>query len=129
MYNIEDLLLKISELESKVKELENFKAQAPTPIVNPDGTLFFKRHGKEITYNRTSYYINGKAHREDGPAIEYQSGYTEWVLDGLYHRLDGPAIKDGDFQQWWIKSEFIGCSTEGYTQEKFDQYIKLLAFK
>ena len=30
----------------------------------------------------TTEKSNGKRHREDGPAIEYPSGYKAWYLDG-----------------------------------------------
>ena len=29
------------------------------------------------------WYINGKRHREDGPAIEYAYGYKAWYLNGV----------------------------------------------
>ena len=35
--------------------------------------------------------LNGKLHREDGPAIEWASGATEWWKHGKLHREDGPA--------------------------------------
>ena len=28
------------------------------------------------------WYLNGKLHREDGPAIEYADGGKEWYLNG-----------------------------------------------
>ena len=28
------------------------------------------------------WYLNGKCHREDGPACELASGYKEWYLNG-----------------------------------------------
>ena len=28
------------------------------------------------------WYLNGKIHREDGPAIEWASGYKGWWLNG-----------------------------------------------
>ena len=44
-----------------------------------------------ITYNVNVYddggkrwYLNGKLHREDGPAIE-NNGYKEWYLNGEYY--------------------------------------------
>ena len=30
-----------------------------------------------------AWYINGKQHREDGPAIEYANGSKEWWLNGV----------------------------------------------
>jgi hypothetical protein len=31
-----------------------------------------------------SWYLNGKLHREDGPAVEYASGSKFWYLKGKY---------------------------------------------
>ena len=31
--------------------------------------------------NRTEWRLNGKLHREDGPAIEYANGVKSWYLD------------------------------------------------
>ncbi|CAB4129610.1 hypothetical protein UFOVP116_56 [uncultured Caudovirales phage] len=36
--------------------------------------------------------LNGKYHREDGPAIEYASGAKMWYRNGRLHREDGPAV-------------------------------------
>ena len=42
--------------------------EQPTCIVAPNGT---KR-----------WCLNGKLHREDGPAVEYSDGHKEWYLHG-----------------------------------------------
>ena len=39
------------------------------------------------------WYLNGKFHREDGPAIEYTNGQYGWYLNGQLHREDGPAAE------------------------------------
>ena len=39
------------------------------------------------------WYLNGKLHREDGPAFERANGDKEWWLNDKRHRLDGPAIE------------------------------------
>ena len=39
------------------------------------------------------YYIDGRLHREDGPAIEYANGDKAYYIDGKLHREDGPAIE------------------------------------
>ena len=44
------------------------------------------------------WYLNGKRHREDGPAIEKTNGTKKWYLNGKLHREDGPAI------EWSIKN-------------------------
>ena len=36
-----------------------------------------------LSFARTKHwYLNGKRHREDGPACEYVSGRKEWHLNG-----------------------------------------------
>ena len=40
------------------------------------------------------WWLNGKRHREDGPAVEYCiNGSKEWWLNGKRHREDGPAVE------------------------------------
>ena len=46
--------------------------------------------------------LNGKYHREDGPAIEYASGHKLWCLDGKQHREDGPAVELADGTKCWF---------------------------
>ena len=47
------------------------------------------------------WYLNGKRHREDGPAIEWADGYKEWYLNGKLHREDGPAVEYADGHKRW----------------------------
>ena len=53
-----------------------------------------------------SWYLNGKLHREDGPAVEYSTGYKSWYLKNKLHREDGPAIEysDGD-KSWYLNGK------------------------
>jgi hypothetical protein len=55
-----------------------------------------------------SWYLNGKRHREDGPAVEYANGDKAWYLNGKRHREDGPAIEyaDGD-KSWYLNGENV----------------------
>ena len=57
------------------------------PVVDSDGT---KR-----------WYINGKFHREDGPAIEWANGDKSWYINDKLHREDGPAIEHTDGTKSW----------------------------
>jgi hypothetical protein len=41
------------------------------------------------------WYLNGKLHREDGPAVEYTDGTKVWRQRGKLHRIGGPAIEYG----------------------------------
>ena len=53
-----------------------------------------------------SWYLNGKLHREDGPAIESYNGPKCWYLNDKRHREDGPAIEyaNGD-KHWYLNGE------------------------
>ena len=49
------------------------------------------------------WYLNGKRHREDGPAIEYTNGYKSWYLNDKRHRKDGPAVEwDNGDKSWYL---------------------------
>jgi hypothetical protein len=48
----------------------------------------------EVYTNGDKYWrLNGKLHREDGPAVEGSGGSKSWYLNGNLHREDGPAIE------------------------------------
>lgn len=103
-----------------------------------------KNNGIFINSKTTTYYKNGKIHREDGPAIEWRNGNTHWLLNdrlhrtdgpaidlvetelectvkkwsinGKYHREDGPAVEWGNgYKEWWIDGEKI-------TEDEFSQW-------
>ena len=67
----------------------------------------FKHYYKDGTtsskYDRTKIL-----HREDGPAIEYPSGYKEWRIDNKLHRIDGPAVEysNGLELHWYIDDQY-----------------------
>jgi len=48
-----------------------------------------------------SWYLNGKLHRTDGPAIEYESGDKVWYLNDKRHREDGPAVEFSNGTKVW----------------------------
>jgi hypothetical protein len=48
------------------------------------------------------YYLNGKMHREDGPAVDYANGN----------------------KAWYINDQYLPCTT----QEQFERLMKLEAF-
>ena len=59
-------------------------------------------------YGNKRWYINGKLHREDGPAIELKSGTKKWLVNNKFHRLDGPAIEWNDGScEWWINEHMV----------------------
>ena len=70
----------------------------------------------EVYANGSKYwYLNGKRHREDGPALERAGGYKAWYLNNKLHREDGPAIEwaDGD-KCWYLNDEYL-------TEEEFNK--------
>jgi hypothetical protein len=52
------------------------------------------------------WFLNGKHHRVDGPAIVTSEGSKVWCSNGMWHREDGPAREsvDGD-KQWWLNDK------------------------
>ena len=52
--------------------------------------------------------LNGKRHREDGPAVEYANGSKFWLLNDELHREDGPAIEWADGgKSWWLNDKWV----------------------
>jgi len=47
------------------------------------------------------WYLDGKLHREDGPAIEFSNGDKSWYLDGKLHREGGPAVEFSNGSKVW----------------------------
>ena len=67
-------------------------AGQPTCTTLPDGSKM--------------WYLHGRMHRTDGPAVEYADGGKEWFLHGELHRSDGPAVEHGDgHKEWWLDGE------------------------
>ena len=71
------------------------------------------------------WFLDGKRHRTDGPAVEYADGNKYWYLDDKLHRTDGPAIEfaDGD-KVWYLDDKQIDCKS----QEEFKRLMRLKAF-
>ncbi|MBZ9652652.1 hypothetical protein [Psychroflexus montanilacus] len=58
-------------------------------------------------------------HREDGPAIKYESGGVEWWFNGEPHREDGPAIHRADGSKEYYLN--YRC----YTEDEYKKEMKL----
>ena len=52
------------------------------------------------------WYLNGRLHREDGPAIEYTNGESHWVVHSKSHRLDGPAVILANGETKWFINDY-----------------------
>jgi len=67
----------------------------------------YKTYEVKVYENDTKHwFLNGKKHREDGPAIEQANGYKVWYLNNKPHREDGPAVEyaDGD-KHWYLNGK------------------------
>ena len=52
------------------------------------------------------WFLHGNLHREDGPAVEYANGTKEWRRNGKLHREDGPAWeRPNETKQWWLNGK------------------------
>jgi len=80
---------------------------------------------RKYSYGTTIWYFNGKKHREDGPAIESESGEKAWYIKGKLHREDGPAKtwEDGD-KEWWLNEKEY--SEVGWKKEIRKRKLKAL---
>jgi hypothetical protein len=47
------------------------------------------------------WFLNGKLHREDGPAVEYANGDKFWYINDKRHREDGPAVELANGRKYW----------------------------
>jgi antitoxin component YwqK of YwqJK toxin-antitoxin module len=57
----------------------------------------------EIADETKYWYRDGKFHREDGPAMELADGTKKWYLDGKLHREDGPAVEYASGTKYWYR--------------------------
>ena len=57
-------------------------------------------------YGDRYWYLNGKLHREDGPAVECVGGTRFWYLNGKCHREDGPACEyTSGAREWYLNGK------------------------
>ena len=74
--------------------------QDTTKLDTCDKQVFFvNKFGTKI------WFMNGKHHRENGPAIECANGTKEWYLNGKLHRENGPAIECANANKYWCLND------------------------
>jgi hypothetical protein len=94
---------------------------------------------KEWSDGGKAWYVDGKFHREDGPAVEF-SGRKEWFINGKRHRANGPAVEHIYFKEWHVNNKLHRIDGparelpdgrkewfvdgEKYSEEDFDQTIQ-----
>ena len=73
-----------------------------------DGPAFENKKGYK------AWYLNGKLHREDGPAVKWVSA-KYWYLNGFLHRKDGPAFERSDgYKEWHLNGN-------KYSEKEFNE--------
>ena len=73
----------------------------------------------EYTNGSKSWWVNGKRHREDGPARELSDGSKLWYLNGKRHRIDGPAVEYADgSKEWYLNGKEL-------TESEFNNRTKI----
>lgn len=78
----------------------------------------------KINYsNSICYYLNGKPHRLDGPAITLGNGDKHWYNQGKLTRLDGPAIEYANGYKVWYVDDWH------YSREEFYKLPEVRAFR
>jgi hypothetical protein len=59
------------------------------------------------TNTRIEHFLNGRLHKEDGPAIVVAGGprgtHNGWYQHGIYHRVGGPAVDTPEVKRWIIR--------------------------
>jgi len=75
-------------------------------------------------YGPDRHYLNGKLHREDGPAFADVSGYQAWYRNGLLHREDGPAsVYPSGLVFWYLQGKRVEREDVLDTPEKLEAYL------
>jgi antitoxin component YwqK of YwqJK toxin-antitoxin module len=99
-------------------------------IVSPDGTKEWYINGKlhredgpavEHVSGDKSWYLNDKLHREDGPAVEQANGTKYWYLNGKLHREDGPAVELASGTKMWYLNDRKLKNIENMTEEEREE--------
>tara|TARA_R110000868_G_scaffold408519_1_gene691811 strand:- start:40 stop:420 length:381 start_codon:yes stop_codon:yes gene_type:complete len=79
-----------------------------------------KTYTVTVEYDGTKrWYLDGKSHREDGPAVEYADGTKYWFLDDILHRTDGPAVEYVNGNKLWYLDGKLH-RTDGHAVEYAD---------
>ena len=87
----------------------------------PETGHFINMAGNEV------YFLNGKYHREDGPAFIDKHGKREWLINDNMHRVDGPAVQRADGTvEWYYNNKRYGfedyVEAAGWTDEQIVEY-------
>ena len=78
-----------------------------------------KEYKVKVYSDRTEWFnLEGKLHREDGPAVEWNDGDKEYYINGECHRENGPAI------EWASGTKSYYINGKKLTEEEFNTRTK-----
>ena len=87
-------------MKSKVRtSMENKKVQITedfTGVVRSDRVYANLANNEKLSFTITKHYVDGKLHKEDGPAVLWSSGQEEYWLNNIEHTKQ-------EFLQWQEK--------------------------
>jgi hypothetical protein len=117
----------LTTYKSRLKETNLFHSFNGKPaVIDRWGKYWYvdgKRHREdgpavECATGTKHWHINDNRHRENGPAVEYANGNKEWWVNGKRHREDGPAIEwaNGD-KAWYVNGKYL-------TKQEFNKWRK-----
>jgi hypothetical protein len=91
--NVTESVFNDNEQVKAYKKANQPAAPVPVMTTNSSGDKVWK--------------LNGKLHREDGPAVEYNHGHNVWYLNDRKHRVDGPAsITAAGDKEWFFEGKY-----------------------
>ena len=73
-----------------------FKVKKGGELIEFKSICIIDLDGDKIWYND-----KGERHRENGPACEFNDGYSAWYIHDKPHREDGPAVEFEDGSKSW----------------------------
>ena len=81
----------------------------------------------EFSSGEKRWYLNGKLHNDQGPAVVYPNGEKRWFLNGELHNDHGPGViyPNGE-KRWFLNGKEVDFQAfELYYMLKFNkEYIE-----
>jgi hypothetical protein len=75
------------------------------------------------------WYVEDKQHRLDGPACEWANGSKYWFVKGKLHKLDGPAYEDASgSKEWWIEGKHLTFEQFWAKQKDTEYAPRIMAY-
>ena len=98
-----------------IKSWDDIPKQFTGIAIYPDGSKY--------------WYVEGKFHRLDGPAIEWADGSKSWCIEDKLHRKDGPAIEyPNGAKFWYIEGKELTFQQFWELQKDTEYALKIMAY-